>query len=110
MGVRDESGEFLIGTDKGVIKVRTIRRNIESERWNNELFNRIKCASWDPVPGEGNGESVVCVLNMCSHSFKLGLYWSSQAKQDSSHYGKYLEVINHTPKKAGKLCIAGSIF
>ena len=34
LGIRDESGEHLIGTSEGVIKVRTIRRISEdSERW-----------------------------------------------------------------------------
>ena len=34
LGIREEAGEVIVGTDKGVIKVRTIRRKgSDSERW-----------------------------------------------------------------------------
>ena len=34
LGIREESGEYIIGTQKGVIKVRTIRRRgSHQERW-----------------------------------------------------------------------------
>ena len=40
LGVRDESGEILIGTSKGVIKANVFRRRgSEAERWDVEVFN-----------------------------------------------------------------------
>ena len=40
LGVRDESGEHLMGTPKGVIKVRTIRLiSDDAERWNLTLIH-----------------------------------------------------------------------
>ena len=43
LGVRDESGEYIIGTKEGAIKVRTIRRKgSEEERWNWDEFKDIK--------------------------------------------------------------------
>ena len=43
LGVRDESGEYIIGTEGGTIKVRTVRRKASIEdRWNWEEFNKIK--------------------------------------------------------------------
>ena len=34
LGIRDESGEVIIGTDEGVIKCRTVRRKgTKEERW-----------------------------------------------------------------------------
>ena len=35
VGIRDESGEMLIGTEKGIIKARSFRRyGREEDRWN----------------------------------------------------------------------------
>ena len=34
LGFRDESNEILVGTDKGIIKVRTVRRKgTDAQRW-----------------------------------------------------------------------------
>ena len=51
-GIRDESGEYIIGTEKGYIKVRTVRRKgSEEERWNWEEFDRTRGLPWEPTPG-----------------------------------------------------------
>ena len=43
LGIRDESNEVLIGTEEGVIKVRTIRRKgTHEERWNTVQIDRMK--------------------------------------------------------------------
>jgi len=51
-GIRDESGEYIIGISRGVIKVRAVRRKgSEQERWNWEEFNEVKGSPWEPTPG-----------------------------------------------------------
>ena len=51
-GIRDESGEYIIGTSKGYVKVRTVRRKgSEEERWNWEEFNAVQGLPWEPIPG-----------------------------------------------------------
>ena len=49
--MREESGESLIGTAAGVIKVRTIRRRAGGARWNKEFFDSVKGTPWEPVLG-----------------------------------------------------------
>ena len=52
LGIREESGEVIIGTDEGVIKCRTIRRkSSDQERYNVELFNSMQGVPWEPEPG-----------------------------------------------------------
>ena len=51
LGIRDESGESIVGTSEGVIKVRSIRRKgIAKERWDAEQFNKITGTPWQPNP------------------------------------------------------------
>ena len=57
LGIREDSGESIIGTSAGVIKARTIgRREIAAERWNIQLFYGFKGAPWQPVPGRSGDE------------------------------------------------------
>ena len=52
LGIREESGEHIIGTKEGVLKARTIRRYSEAtERWKTELFDNFRGVPWKPVPG-----------------------------------------------------------
>ena len=52
LGIREESGEVIIGTDEGCIKCRTIRRkSSDAERYNVELFMNMKGVPWEPEPG-----------------------------------------------------------
>ena len=62
LGIRDESGEILIGTDDGVVKARTFKRRPEQERWTNEKLERMKGVPWEPVPGQKNREIPVKVI------------------------------------------------
>ena len=48
VGVRAVSNEVYVGTSQGVIKCRTIRRRVPSERWNVELLNKFSGTPWDP--------------------------------------------------------------
>ena len=57
LGIRDESGEYIVGTKEGVIKVRTVRRKgSNEERWNWEEFSEMKGVPWEPVPGSPERE------------------------------------------------------
>ena len=42
LGVRLRSDEILIGTTRGVIKTRTVRRRVEEEQWDPEFAKSIK--------------------------------------------------------------------
>lgn len=57
LGIREESREHIVGTTEGVIKARTVsRREIDQEKWNNELFNQFQGTPWRPVPGRTGDE------------------------------------------------------
>ena len=52
LGIRDESGEILIGTDRGVVKCRTVRRKAtDEERWDRAAVELMKGTTWEPTPG-----------------------------------------------------------
>ena len=51
LGVRLRSDEILIGTTRGVIKTRTLRRRVEEEQWDNEFAGSIKGEPRQLVPG-----------------------------------------------------------
>ena len=52
VGIRERSGEILIGTHKGVVKARAFRRKgTEKERWNNDEIEKCTGLPWEPVPG-----------------------------------------------------------
>ena len=62
LGVRDETGEIIIGTDQGVIKARDFkRRGSDQERWSAEAVLGIKGVPWEPVPGRAQDEVPVRV-------------------------------------------------
>ena len=43
LGVREESGEILVGTEKGIVRARAFERKAsEQERWNKEWLDKIK--------------------------------------------------------------------
>ena len=42
LGMRLRSDEILIGTARGVIKTRTLRRRVEEEQWDHEFVKSIK--------------------------------------------------------------------
>ena len=51
LGMRLRSDEILVGTTRGVIKTRTLRRRVEEEQWDNELARSIKRGTRQPVAG-----------------------------------------------------------
>ena len=50
LGMRLRSDEILVGTLRGVIKTRTLRRRVEEEQWDNEFAWSIKGEPRQPVP------------------------------------------------------------
>ena len=51
LGMRLRSDEILIGTARGVIKTRRLRRRVEEEQWDPEFAKSIKGEPRQPVPG-----------------------------------------------------------
>ena len=52
LGIREESGEYIIGRDKWTVKVRTVkRRGSEEDGWNWDEFIEIQGTPWEPIPG-----------------------------------------------------------
>ena len=52
LGIREESGEVIIGTSEGVFKCRAFRRKgSEAERWNTAEITSVVGLPWQPVPG-----------------------------------------------------------
>lgn len=60
LGIRDESGEHLIGTKEGIRRARTIRRRgSDEERWNIREVDEMKGIPWEPEgKKEGTGVDV----------------------------------------------------
>ena len=52
LGTIERTEEYLIGTDKGVVKCRTIwRKATEEERWDRSAVESMKGTPWEPEPG-----------------------------------------------------------
>ena len=52
LGIRDETGESIIGTSAGVIKARDIKRcGSPEERWNLQAVRLIQGTPWETIPG-----------------------------------------------------------
>ena len=62
LGLRLRSEEILIGTARGVIKTRTLRRRVEEEHWDHEFAKTIKGEPRQPVPGI-NGDHVPAAIS-----------------------------------------------
>ena len=57
LGMVESSEEYLIGTEKGVIKVRTVCRHGNKEgRWNKEMLAKMVGVPWEPIPAAGGVE------------------------------------------------------
>ena len=55
IGNREKSNEAIIGTT-GCIKVRSIRRKPEGQRWGGTAWQEMKGTPWEPVPGHPERE------------------------------------------------------
>jgi hypothetical protein len=57
LGIKEESGEVIIGTEDGVIKTRSFkRRGSEGERWSSDDLAKVKGSPWEPIPGRDDIE------------------------------------------------------
>ena len=56
VGIRVHTGEKLIATSEGVCKTRSIRRRIESERWDPEEIKKVTGTPWKPYLYSENDE------------------------------------------------------
>ena len=50
LGVVERIEEAIIGTDRGIVKCRTVNRLPEDQRWNQTLLKTFKGTPWPPVP------------------------------------------------------------
>ena len=51
LGRTEESDEHLVGTPRGVLRARTVRRMIPDSRWDAELFFEFRGLPWDLTAG-----------------------------------------------------------
>ena len=49
LGIRPQSSEVIVGTNKGVFKTRTFRRIPENERWSSESITNVTGTPWKPT-------------------------------------------------------------
>ena len=56
LGVLDDSGKKVIGTPEGCIKVRSVKKKPEPERWNREFVATIRGVPWEVIPGHPDRE------------------------------------------------------
>ena len=56
VGIREESNEILVATNKGVIKVMSYKRRPEENRWDRLEFEEIKGIPWEPIQGRSGIE------------------------------------------------------
>ena len=57
LGVREESGEYMVGTATGCLECSTVkRRGTPAERWCIEEFNAMRGTPWRPNPDSADTE------------------------------------------------------
>ena len=57
LGVKDNTGEAIIGTDKGIVKARDWKHQATHQvRWNVEVILNVKGTPWEPVLGSNRLE------------------------------------------------------
>ena len=52
--MKGNTGEFIVGDGAGVWKTRTVRRKIESERWNKDTIKLVRGVPWKVNPQDPN--------------------------------------------------------
>ena len=51
LGVQDETNEIILGTVRGIVKARTVRRKESAEEsWDTEIFNTFAGTPWKMTP------------------------------------------------------------
>ena len=54
LGVKGSTGEYIVRDGAGVWKTRTVRRKIESERWNKDTIKLVGGVPWKVNPQDPN--------------------------------------------------------
>ena len=66
LGIFNETGECIIGTDEGVVKAKDFRRKpIAKERWDKEKFQKIRGVPWK-TSAHADGDELRIQINMPS--------------------------------------------
>ena len=52
LGLVSRTNEHILGTSKGVVKARAIRRLPKEERWNTDALAMMRGSPWQPVPSK----------------------------------------------------------
>ena len=69
LGIREESGEYMVGTPEGVFKVSTVRRKGSHEvSWNWEELDMFRGSPWEPIPGRPGIEMTANIGNLKKQS------------------------------------------
>ena len=59
LGIINEAGESVIGTEIGAIQAKDFRRKtIQAERWNTNTVDKLKGTPWEPTPGRTGDFSI----------------------------------------------------
>lgn len=59
LGIRLSSGEKLVGNEDGVFKVRSVRRKLESDRWDVSQLEGISSFPWKPYQGSEDDKILI---------------------------------------------------
>ena len=81
LGMRLRSDEMLVGTTRGVVKTRTLRRRVEEEQWDNEFARSIKGEPRQPVPGINSDHVPAAISDQCTwKKIRQMLVWDNRIK------------------------------
>ena len=62
LGVKDSTGEIIVGTPEGVVKARDFKHlTTPSDRWSATAVSNLQGTPWQPIPGRGDERIPVCV-------------------------------------------------
>ena len=82
LGMRLRSDEILIGTTRGAIKTRTLRRRVEEEQWDNEFAKSSKGEPRQPVPGINSDQVPAATLDSAGVRLEEGQADARLGQQD----------------------------
>ena len=61
LGINERTEENIVGTERGVIKCRTVSRLCGEESWDNAMIMKMKGVPWNPVPGREDSRIPVAI-------------------------------------------------
>ena len=71
LGYRTLSGETIVGTLNGVMRTRTVRRELAEERWSAENLRLVTGVPWQPAPGDDDVENTMPSLDLPVADWRL---------------------------------------